>query len=77
MSSNDEKLAFVRAVGQVAMTWIAFIVTGLVALALDLAVFALNLRVFVVLMVMLAHGCLSEWVHLIGWPNPPASGRSS
>ena len=34
MSSNDEKLAFVRAVGQVAMTWIAFIVTGLVALAM-------------------------------------------
>jgi hypothetical protein len=34
MSSNDEKLAFVRAVGQVVMTWIAFIVTGLVALAM-------------------------------------------
>jgi uncharacterized membrane protein YagU involved in acid resistance len=39
MSSNDEKLAFVRAVGQVVMTWIAFIVTGLVALAM-LAFFA-------------------------------------
>ena len=34
MSPNDEKLAFVRAVGQVVMTWIAFIVTGLVALAM-------------------------------------------
>ena len=34
MSLNDEKLAFVRAVGQVVMTWIAFIVTGLVALAM-------------------------------------------
>ncbi|MHB1701515.1 MAG: hypothetical protein ACYCSN_15555 [Acidobacteriaceae bacterium] len=32
MSSNDEKLAFVRAVGQVVMTWIAFIMTGLVTL---------------------------------------------
>jgi succinate dehydrogenase hydrophobic anchor subunit len=32
MSSNDEKLAFIRAVGQVVMSWIAFIVTGLVTL---------------------------------------------
>jgi hypothetical protein len=34
MSSNDDKLAFVRAVGQVVMTWIAFIATGLVTLIL-------------------------------------------
>jgi hypothetical protein len=34
MSSNEEKLAFVRAVGQVVMTWIAFIVTGFVALVM-------------------------------------------
>jgi uncharacterized membrane protein YagU involved in acid resistance len=34
MSSNDEKLAFIQAVGQVVMTWIAFIATGLVTLIL-------------------------------------------
>jgi len=34
MSDNDDKLAFVRAIGQVIMTWIAFIVTGLVTIFL-------------------------------------------
>jgi hypothetical protein len=34
MSPNEEKLAFVRAVGQVLMTWIAFIGTGIVTLIL-------------------------------------------
>jgi len=34
VSPNDEKLAFISAVGQVVMTWIAFLVTGVVTILL-------------------------------------------
>lgn len=34
MSSNDDRLDFIRAIGQVVMTWLAFIATGLVTFIL-------------------------------------------